>query len=52
MVDNKKIVKKWRGSREAYNMLAKVGLLDYWTRYSVKELNNTAYPLTLMVKVE
>ena len=41
MVDNKKIVKNWRGSREAYNMLAKVGLLDYWTRYSVKELNNT-----------
>lgn len=38
---NKKIVKKWRGSRELYNKIAKGGLLDYWTRYSVKDVDGT-----------
>ena len=35
----KKIVKKWRGSRQAYNILIKANKLDYWTRYSVKDVN-------------
>lgn len=39
MTNNKKIVKKWRGSRESYNSLSKAGILDYWTRYSVKDTN-------------
>lgn len=39
MAANKKIVKKWRGTREAYNRIARAGLLDYWTRYSVKDIN-------------
>lgn len=33
------IVKKWRGTRESFNLLKKENLLDYWTRYSVKEVN-------------
>lgn len=41
MADNKKIVKKWRGTRESYNRIASAKLLDYWTRYSVKEVNGT-----------
>lgn len=41
MANTKKIVKKWRGTREAYNTIAKNNLLDYWTRYSVKEVNGT-----------
>lgn len=41
MADTNKIVRKWRGSREAYNRIAKAGMLNYWTRYSVKELNGT-----------
>ena len=36
-----KIVKKWRGTRDSYNIIAKAGLLDYWTRYSVKDTNGT-----------
>ena len=36
-----KIVKKWRGTRDSYNIIAKAGLLDYWTRYSVKDVNGT-----------
>jgi hypothetical protein len=32
-------VKKWRGTRESFNLLKKENLLDYWTRYSVKEVN-------------
>ena len=39
MANDKRIVKKWRGSRELYNTIAKAGLLDYWTRYSVKDTN-------------
>jgi hypothetical protein len=39
MGNNKKIVKNWRGSRASYNILAKAGRLDYWTRYSVKDTN-------------
>ena len=41
MANNNKIVKKWRGSRALYNSIAKAGMLDYWTRYSVKEVNGT-----------
>lgn len=41
MKNTKKIVKKWRGTRESYNIIAKANLLDYWTRYSVKEVNGT-----------
>lgn len=40
-MDNKKIVRKWRGTRASYNMIAKAGILDYWTRYSVKEVNGS-----------
>lgn len=36
---NNKMVRKWRGSRESYKKIEKAGLLDYWTRYSVKDLN-------------
>lgn len=36
-----KIVKIWRGSRSSYNLINKYGLLDYWTRYSVKEPNGS-----------
>lgn len=39
MENNNKIVKNWRGSRALYNILAKTGKLDYWTRYSVKDSN-------------
>lgn len=39
MENNKRIVKNWRGSRASYNILAKAGRLDYWTRYSVKDTN-------------
>lgn len=38
-MNNKKIVRKWRGTREAYNRISKANLLSYWTRYSVKEVN-------------
>ena len=41
MEKNKKIVKNWRGTRQAYNILYNAGILDYWTRYSVKEPNGT-----------
>lgn len=41
MANNKKIVKKWRGTRESYNRIANAGILDYWTRYSVKEVDGT-----------
>lgn len=41
MANTKKIVKNWRGTRELYNRIAKANLLDYWTRYSVKEVNGT-----------
>jgi hypothetical protein len=40
-MDNKKIVKNWRGTRQSYNLIAKNNRLDYWTRYSVKEINGT-----------
>jgi hypothetical protein len=39
MANQQKIVKKWRGTRESYNIIAKAGLLDYWTRYSVKDVD-------------
>lgn len=38
---NNKIVRKWRGSRESYNLIKKAGLLNYWTRYSVKEVDGS-----------
>lgn len=41
MAATDKIVKRWRGTREAYNRIKKANMLDYWTRYSVKELNGT-----------
>lgn len=34
---NNKRVKFWRGTVESYNILLKAGILDYWTRYSVKQ---------------
>lgn len=37
----KHIVKNWRGTRKLYNRLNNEGLLDYWTHYHVKELDNT-----------
>lgn len=39
MEKNKKIVRKWRGTRASYNILANANKLDYWTRYSVKDVN-------------
>ena len=36
-----KIVKFWRGTRESYNIIKRGGLLDYWTRYSVKDVDGT-----------
>lgn len=39
MTNQRKIVKKWRGTRESYNIIKKAGLLDYWTRYSVKDVD-------------
>ena len=39
MANQQKIVKKWRGTRESYNIIANSGLLDYWTRYSVKDVD-------------
>ena len=36
----KHIVKNWRGTRKLYNRLNNEGLLDYWTHYHVKELDN------------
>lgn len=41
MSKNNKIVKKWRGTRESYNFIASAKALDYWTRYSVKEVDGT-----------
>lgn len=41
MANTNKRVKKWRGTRESYNRLKNANLLDYWTRYSVKEHNGT-----------
>ena len=41
MTNTQKLVKKWRGTREAYNVIANANLLNYWTRYSVKEVNGT-----------
>jgi hypothetical protein len=41
MANNNKIVKKWRGTRKSYNIIVKAGLLDYWTRYSVKDVDGT-----------
>lgn len=41
MNNNKHIVKKWRGTRNSYNIIAKANLLDYWTRYSVKEVDGS-----------
>lgn len=35
----KHIVKNWRGTRSSYNAIKKAGLLDYWTRYMVKDEN-------------
>lgn len=41
MSNTKHIVKNWRGSRNSYNIIAKANLLDYWTRYSVKEVDGS-----------
>lgn len=41
MTNNKKIIKNWRGTREAYNNISRANLLNYWTRYSVKEANGS-----------
>ena len=41
MANTKKIVKKWRGTRESYNVIANAKQLNYWTRYSVKEIDGT-----------
>ena len=41
MTNNNKIVRKWRGTRDSYNVIKNAGLLDYWTRYSVKDANGT-----------
>lgn len=41
MANNKHIVKFWRGTRESYNIIANGGGLDYWTRYSVKEVDGS-----------
>jgi hypothetical protein len=38
-MENKKIIKKWRGTRQSYNVIANAKKLDYWTHYSVKEIN-------------
>lgn len=37
MANNNKRVRLWRGTKESYNVIAKAGRLDYWTRYSVKQ---------------
>ena len=39
--NNKHIVRHWRGTRNTYNLIAKTNLLDYWTRYSVKEVDGS-----------
>ena len=39
--NNKHRVKNWRGTRKSYNVIAKANLLDYWTRYSVKEVDGS-----------
>jgi hypothetical protein len=36
MAETKNRVRHWRGTVDSYNVLAKAGALDYWTRYSVK----------------
>ncbi len=41
MKNTNKKVKFWRGTRASYEIIAKAGLLNYWTRYSVKEVNDT-----------
>jgi hypothetical protein len=41
MARNHKVVKFWRGTRESYNNIKNANLLNYWTRYSVKESNGT-----------
>lgn len=41
MAKQHKLIKKWRGTRASYNMIAEAGILDYWTRYSVKEVDGT-----------
>jgi len=41
MANNNKIVRKWRGTRASYNTIAKANMLNYWTRYSVKDVDGT-----------
>ena len=36
MAEKKNRVRHWRGTADAYNTLVLAGALDYWTRYSVK----------------
>jgi hypothetical protein len=36
----KKVIRFWRGTVENYNFLKRSGALDYWTRYSVKYVDD------------
>ena len=36
MAETKNRVRFWRGTAESYEIIKKAGLLNYWTRYSVK----------------
>lgn len=40
MAETKNRIRFWRGSVESYELLAKAGKLDYWTRYSVKYVDS------------
>ena len=40
-MSKEKIVRFWRGTRESYNIIRNANMLDYWTRYSVKEIDGT-----------
>lgn len=40
MAEKKNRIRQWRGTAESYEILAKAGALDYWTRYSVKYVDS------------
>lgn len=46
MAEQKNRIRQWRGTVESYNLLAKAGRLDYWTRYSVKSVDNITGSIT------
>lgn len=46
MAENKNRIRFWRGSVESYELLAKAGKLDYWTRYSVKYVDSKTGAIT------